>query len=90
MKRMVYFVAMPIAKRDDSVLLPDEDAGTECADAKAAIWLAEQMARTPGYIGALAFVRIGYPDGRYEDAQIIKRCGSFTLRWSDDRRAWIA
>jgi hypothetical protein len=46
------------------------------------------MARTPGYIGARAFSRSGYPElGHYEPAEVLMRCGSFY--WSPKDGAWI-
>jgi hypothetical protein len=73
-ERITYFVAQPIARRDDGALLADEPV--ECPSARAAIRLAEQMACTSGYIGAWAFSRTGHPGaGWCEDAEVLRRFG---------------
>jgi hypothetical protein len=39
---------------------------------------ARQMSRLPGYIGAVAFIRSGYPDAGWYDADaILKKFGCF-------------
>jgi hypothetical protein len=39
---------------------------------------ARQMSRLPGYIGAVAFTRSGYPDvGWYDRVEILKQFGCF-------------
>jgi hypothetical protein len=39
---------------------------------------ARQMSRLPGYIGAVAFTRSGYPDvGWYDPVEILKQFGCF-------------
>jgi hypothetical protein len=39
---------------------------------------ARQMSRLPGYIGAVAFIRSGYPDtGWYDADAILKKFGCF-------------
>jgi hypothetical protein len=45
---------------------------------------AEQMARTEGYIGALAFSRTGYPaSGEFADAVVLKAFGTVPSDLSD-------
>jgi hypothetical protein len=73
-ERITYFVAAPIARRDDGALLTDD--AVECCSAEAAIECARQMAHALGYVGAWAFSRTGYPgSGWYEDAQVLRRFG---------------
>jgi hypothetical protein len=44
-----------------------------------------------GHMGAVAFCRRRYPGlGIYDDGEILKRCGSFSFRWSKEKMAWIA
>jgi hypothetical protein len=69
------FVAAPIVQRDDGALL--EDDAVECCLAEAAVEMARQMARAPGYVGAWAFSRTGNPaSGWYEDPEVLCRFGS--------------
>jgi hypothetical protein len=46
---------------------------------------ARQMSRLPGYIGAVAFTRSGYPDvGWYDPVEILKQFGCFR------KALWVA
>ena len=75
-ERMIYYLAAPIARRDDGAILTDD--AVECLSAEAAIHRAEQMSRQPHYIGAWAFANTGYPAiGRLDDAEVLKRFGTF-------------
>jgi hypothetical protein len=47
---MIYYLAAPIARRDDGAILTDD--AVECLSAEVAIRSAEQMSRQPHYIGA--------------------------------------
>ena len=72
---VTYYVAAPIARRDDGAILTDD--AVECPSAEAAIRCAEQMSRAPGYIGAWAFSRTGYPAIGWYDDEALKRFGGF-------------
>ena len=73
-ERQIFYVAMPVGRRDDGKVLTD--SAEECASAEAAIRRAEQMAAMPGYIGALAFARTFYPDIRkYDPIDMLGRFG---------------
>jgi hypothetical protein len=73
-ERMTYYVAAPIARRDDGAVLCDE--AIQCSSSEAAIECARQMARSPFYVGAWAFSRTGYPSlGWFEDAEVLRRFG---------------
>jgi hypothetical protein len=73
-ERMTYYVAAPIARRDDGVALCDE--AIQCGSPEAAVETARQMALSPFYVGAWAFSRTGYPSlGWFEDAEVLKRFG---------------
>jgi hypothetical protein len=75
-ERMIYYLAAPIARRDDGAILTDD--AVECLSAEAAIRSAEQMSRQPHYIGAWAFSHTGYTAiGRFDDAEVLKRFGTF-------------
>ena len=70
----IFYVAMPVGRRDDGKVLTG--SAEECASAEAAIRRAEQMAAIPGYIGALAFARTFYPDIRkYDPIDMLGRFG---------------
>jgi hypothetical protein len=49
-ERITYYIAAPIARRDDGALLTDD--AVECCSAEAAIECARQMAHASGYVGA--------------------------------------
>jgi hypothetical protein len=68
-ERMIYYLAAPIARRDDGAILTDD--AVECLSAEAAIHRAEQMSRQPHYIGACPAI------GRFDDAEVLKRFGTF-------------
>jgi hypothetical protein len=75
-ERMIYYLAAPIARRDDGTILTDD--AIECVSAEAAIRHAEQMSRQPHYIGAWAFSHTGCPaTGPLDDAEVLKRFGTF-------------
>jgi hypothetical protein len=52
-----YYLALPIARRDDDRLLHDHNAAVECPSANFATALAEMVSVTPGYVGSIAFYR---------------------------------
>jgi hypothetical protein len=80
-----YYFAAPIAKKDNGSLLCDFDGAVRCESADAAIALADEMARTLGYVAAWAFTRVGDPVSGYH-TDVLKRCGS--LYWCPQRKAW--
>jgi hypothetical protein len=53
-KQVTYFVALPVARRDDGTLVYDHNGAVECATSEAAILLASELALARGYTGALA------------------------------------
>ena len=61
MSELVTYCVLPLARRDDGVIVPDDHGVIECACAEAAARLAEAMAHTHGYVAALAFARSGSP-----------------------------
>ena len=63
MSELVTYCVLPLARRDDGMIVPDDLGLVECANAEAAARLAEAMAHTHGYVAALAFVRSGSPAG---------------------------
>jgi hypothetical protein len=56
---LVSYLVEPLARRDDGVIVQDNQGDVECASAEAAVRLAEAMAHTHGYAAALAFARTG-------------------------------
>jgi hypothetical protein len=74
-KRITCYVAAPIARRDDGVLVEDE--AVQCANAEYAMVVAEIMASEPHYCGAWAYSRTGDPStGWFEPAEVLKRFGT--------------
>ena len=51
---LVAYRVLPLAGRDDGIIVPDDHGAIECANAEAAVRLAEAMAHTHGYVAALA------------------------------------
>jgi hypothetical protein len=85
---LVTYCMLPLARRDDGMIVPDDNGVVECANAEAAARLAEAMAHRNGYVAALAFARSGWPaTGQYGAAMAFKRRGS--LHWCPKRQAWI-
>ena len=85
---LVTYCVLPLARRDDGMIVPDDHGVVECANAEAAVRLAEAMAHTHGYVAALAFARSGSPaTGQYGAAKVFKHVGS--LHWCPKRQAWI-
>jgi len=66
-ERVTYFVAAPIARRDDGAVLCDD--AVQCDGPEAAIETARQMALSPFYVGAWAFSRTGYPSLGWSEMQ---------------------
>jgi len=54
-KRVTWYAAIPIAKRDDGWLACDYAEAIECRTAEEAAEIAERMAHKPGYSAAVAF-----------------------------------
>jgi hypothetical protein len=51
---LVTYCVLPLARRDDGMIVPDDHGAIECANAEAAVRLAEAMTHTHGYVAALA------------------------------------
>jgi hypothetical protein len=56
---------LPIARRDDGTVVYDHNGVVECASADEAILVASELARTAGYIAAIAFSRTSLPSMGY-------------------------
>jgi hypothetical protein len=69
------YVAAPIARRDDGVIITTD--AVQCETADAAIEHAEHLSRTQGYVGAWAFSAIGNPTYGFEIDEVLSRFGSF-------------
>ena len=88
MSELVTYCVLPLARRDDGMIVPDDNGVIECANAEAATQLAEAMAHTHGYVAALAFARSGSPaTEQYGAAKVFKHRGS--LHWCPKRQTWI-
>ena len=61
MSELVTYCVLPLARRDDGMVVPDDHGVVECANVEAAARLAEAMAHADGYVAALAFARTGSP-----------------------------
>jgi hypothetical protein len=73
MADVTYYVALPFGISEDG---PEPREASECTSANAAIRSADRMARTEGYIGAVAFSRTGDPgSGEFADATLLKAFG---------------
>ena len=69
----VTYVALPFVLADDGIA-PAEP--TECFNPNAAVVRAEALSRKPGYVGAVAFSRMGDPaTGDFGDAKVIGKFG---------------
>ena len=66
---MTTYYAQPIARRDDGAVLTDDIV--ECLDDEDAIRCAENLAHSPGYIGAWAFSITGDSG----DLRVLERFG---------------
>jgi hypothetical protein len=58
---LVTYLVLPLARRDDGMIVQDNQGAVECATAEAAVRLAEAMAHTHGYVAAIAFAGTGSP-----------------------------
>ena len=88
MSELVTYCVLPFARRDDGVIVPDDNGAVECASTEAAVRLAEAMAHARGYVAALAFARRCSPAaGQYGPTEVLKRAGS--LHWCPKRQAWV-
>ena len=88
MSELVTYCVLPFARRDDGVIVPDDNGAVECASTEAAVRLAEAMAHARGYVAALAFARTGSPAaGEYGPTALLKRAGR--VHWCPKRQAWI-
>jgi hypothetical protein len=73
MADLTYYVALPFGAGEDG---PEPREAVECTSASAAIMRAERLARTEGYIGAVAFSRTGDPAaGEFGDAVVLRSFG---------------
>lgn len=69
------YLAAPFARRDDGAVVCD--GAIEYPTAEAAVSAAERLALSPGYIGAWAFSRAGWPaEGFYDPPEVLRRFGS--------------
>ena len=86
MSELVTYLVLPLARRDDGVIVEDNHGAVECASAEAAMRLAEAMAHTPGYVAAMAFARTGRSaPGQYGPAAVVKSAAF----WCPERQAWV-
>jgi hypothetical protein len=69
------YVAAPIARRDDGVIITAD--AVRCENTEAAIEHAERLSRTQGYIGGWAFTAVGDQTYGYEIEKVLSRFGSF-------------
>jgi hypothetical protein len=70
MTDVTYYVALPFSVGDDG---PVPGTAIECANAIAAIMLAESLPRKEGISGAIAFSRTGDPSvGDFADAVLLR------------------
>lgn len=76
MSELVTYLVLPLARRDDGMIVQDNQGAVECATAEAAVRLAEAMAHTHGYVAAIAFAGTGSPaTGQYGPAEVLKSVG---------------
>jgi hypothetical protein len=47
-EQVIYYVALPVARRDDGRIIPDHNAAVECPSADFAVELARMMSVHPG------------------------------------------
>lgn len=71
---VIYDVALPFGETEDGTLAPGQPA--ECPSESAAVGRTASLARSPGYVGAIAFKRTGEPEeGVFADAVVLKTFG---------------
>jgi hypothetical protein len=56
-EQVTHYMALPIARRDDGTVVYDHNGAVECAFAEEVFLVASELARTAGYIAAIAFSR---------------------------------
>lgn len=77
-ERVTYYVAAPIARRDDGAIIEDEAVRCINANHAIAVAVAELLASEPHYCGAWAYSRTGdLATGWFEDADVLRRFGTF-------------
>jgi hypothetical protein len=70
---VTYYVALPFVQTDTGIAVGQ---AMECPNEPAALRRAEIMARSPAYVGALAFTRTGNPSlGNFRDATVLRTFG---------------
>jgi hypothetical protein len=75
MPDVTYYVALPFLLDDSGS--PVAGTAEECQSSSAALRRAENMSRSPGSIGAVAFSRSGDPMiGEFGDAQLLRKFGN--------------
>jgi hypothetical protein len=73
---LVTYLVLPLARRDDGMIVQDNQGAVECASAEAAVRLAEAMAHAHGYVAAITFAGTGSPATRqYSPAEVLKSVG---------------
>jgi hypothetical protein len=73
-ERITRYFASGIVRSDSGSILTDIPYELDCADA--AVAQAKQIANTPGFIGAWAYSRTGWPEiGWYGDQEPLARFG---------------
>jgi hypothetical protein len=83
---LVTYLVLPFARRDDGMIVPDDQGAVECASAEAAVQLAEAMAHTHGYVAAMAFARTGPSAPRqYGPTEVVKSAAF----WCPKRQACV-
>src|SRR5262245_6761919 len=71
---LTYFVALPFLQTEEGIAAGQ---AVECPNEPSALRRAEGMARSPAYVGALAFKRTGDPAvGKFGDATVLRTFGS--------------
>jgi hypothetical protein len=70
---LTYYVALPFVQTEGGIAAGQ---AMECPNEPAALRRAEIMARSPAYVGALAFKRTGDPSlGNFGDATVLRTFG---------------
>jgi hypothetical protein len=73
MPEVTYYTALPFVAAEDGIAAAE---AVECFNPNAAMVRAEALSRKPGYVGAMAFSRMGDPaTGDFSDAKVIRNFG---------------
>ena len=83
-----HYFCIPLAIRDDNVIIADDSAGFDCPSAEAACIAAQGVTDMhPHFCGCIAFAhRYDHVARQYMPVEVLKRCSN--LEWSSELGIW--